>query len=125
MESIEKIGKCLFCESEDTVFLQDEHHKTDKHGASIGILQCNNCGMVMFWYAKTKEKMKISGNKIEMSARPVINVRPCWDGPVNSWLWGKIMESSTRTGRPLETYYTNITIKTGITGIRYFEFETG
>jgi hypothetical protein len=124
MPEITFTGNCLFCRSSNTQFLQDEHHKTDQHGSRVGILKCLDCNMASFWYAKVKEKFSIQDNKIILTSRPVINIKPCWDGPITSWLYGHIEESSIRTGRPIQTYYTNMVIEDSKITERYLELTT-
>ncbi len=120
---IEKEGICLFCKSKTTEFIQDKHHLSDNNNALVGILKCLNCGMISFWYAKVKQKTKLEGNVISITARPVIKIVPQWDGPISPWLYSYMEESSRLTGRPLETYYSNIIINNGDITERKLEFK--
>lgn len=98
---------CYFCESDNTKIIQDARNKTTTDGAQCGVLLCNNCNQVMFWYFKTKEKFKISfdGSEVEYSCIPKFVIVPQWDGPITPFIWNYIKESSKITGRLIESYY--------------------
>lgn len=99
--------ECLFCNSADLFYEFDSHNPKTADGARCGTATCNDCGQVMFWYHKTKEKFKINGNKIEMESRPVLTIVPSWDGPMRQFIWDRISHSSIKTGRSIDTFYTN------------------
>jgi len=106
--------KCTWCLSENTYFEQDPHNKTTSDGADYGVLVCNDCHQIQFWFFKTKGSINITDSKREISIKykePSIVFVNQWDGPVTQFLWSHIEKSSKLTARPIETYYSTIIIK--------------
>jgi hypothetical protein len=104
--------KCVWCGSNDTYFDQDIHNKTTQDGADYGVLVCNNCHQIQFWFFKIKGTVINHKQKIEIKYKePNLVFINQWDGPVTQFLWSHIERSSKLTGRPTESYYSTIIIK--------------
>jgi len=106
------VNKCIWCGSDDTYFERDAHNKTTKDGADYGVLICNDCHQIQFWFFKIKGRVDVTNGKLTVKHKePKIVFIDQWDGPVTQFLWNHIEQSSKLTGRPIDTYYTQIIIK--------------
>jgi hypothetical protein len=100
--------KCNWCGSKNIELLQDNHHKKidDSH---CGIVKCNDCGDIAFWFLKIKSKTKILPDHIEVKANMKFAKTLKWDGPITQWIWLHIEEACEKTGKqPIDYYVTYV-----------------
>ncbi len=98
--------KCEWCGSDDVIFMRDEHTHVTQDGAEYGIIKCQSCNQIAFWYHKVKFSTKIVNGKLTCNHHTVFKLVDCWDGPITQFMFNILAEASESTGRPLASYYT-------------------
>ena len=100
---------CHWCKSDDTIFEQDEKHKSSD-GVINGVVVCKNCNQISFWYFKPKGSYHINTNgSLTIKSQPKITVVEQWDGSITQFIYGHMERASQLTGRPIESYYSTMT----------------